>query len=205
MCKMIISKGSSEMVYHHPECRYAKRIYKRNAKKISRYDAEEKGYRSCKCCNNIRFLYQQELDEISRYKEDNQLDVDFMDGEVYVRSDVGCWKIHYRKREQKYILFHRNYVKGRIALEEVEKAPYHRQKDMSESRRIMQYLRYIYEHDKFVQYGPKDYRQMPQKTRKQKYYYQAAKHRQERQSARRVDYLFRLIEQKEGIKQLSVC
>ena len=202
----IMSRQSNSMVYHRPECSYARRIYKRNRIKLSWQDAEWKGYRPCKCCNNMKFLYQLEQDVAEKFcKNQHNMDMDLVGNMVYVRTDVGCWKIHYKKREQKFILFHRNFVKGHIALEDVEKAPYHRQKDMYEAGSILKLLQYIQGHDEFRQFGPADYRQMPQRTRRQRNYYQAAKRIQEKRSARRVDYLFRMIEQKEGIKQLSVC
>lgn len=202
----IMSKQSNSMVYHRPECSYARRIYKRNRIKLSWQDAEWKGYRTCKCCNNMKFLYQLEQDVAEKFcKNQHNMDMDLVGNMVYVRTDVGCWKIHYKKREQKFILFHRNFVKGHIALEDIEKAPYHRQKDMYEAGSILKLLQYIQGHDEFRQFGPADYRQMPQRTRRQRNYYQAAKRIQEKRSARRVDYLFRMIEQKEGIKQLSVC
>ena len=154
----------------------------------------------------MKFLYQLEQDVAEKFcKNQHNMDMDLVGNMVYVRTDVGCWKIHYKNREQKFILFHRNFVKGHIALEDVEKAPYHRQKDMYEAGSILKLLQYIQGHDEFRQFGPADYRQMPQRTRRQRNYYQAAKRIQEKRSARRVDYLFRMIEQKEGIKQLSVC
>ena len=201
----IMSKQSNSMVYHRPECSYAKRIYKRNRIKLSWQDAEWKGYRPCKCCNNMKFLYQLEQDVAEKFcKNQHNMDMDLVGNLIYVRTDVGCWKIHYKTHEQKFILFHRNYVKGHIPLSDVEKVPYHRQKDMYEAGSILKLLRYIQSHDEFRQFGPTDYRQMPQRTRQQRYYYHAAKRRQEKRTARRVDYLFRLIEQKEGIKELSV-
>lgn len=202
----IMSKQSNSMVYHRPECSYARRIYKRNRIKLSWQDAEWKGYRPCKCCNNMCFVYQLEQDVAGKFCQNHHnMDIDLVGNEVYVRTDVGCWKIHYKKHEQKFILFHRNFVKGHIALEDVEKAPYHRQKDMYEAGSVMKLLQYIQGHDEFRQFGPADYRQMPQRTRRQRNYYKSAKRLQEKRDARRVDYLFRLIEQKEGIKQLSVC
>ena len=200
----IMSKQSDSMVYHRPECRYARNIYKRNRMQLSWQDAEWKGYRPCKCCNTMSFVYQLEQDVAEKFCRQHNMDVDYANNMVYVRTDVGCWKIHYKTHEQKFILFHRNYGKGRIALEDVEKAPYHRQKDMYEAGSIMKLLHYIQSHDEFRQFGPADYRQMPQRTRQQRYYYKAAKHRQEKRDAKRLDALFLMIEKQEGMKKLSV-
>lgn len=102
-------------------------------------------------------------------------------------------------------MLHRNYANGRISLEDVEKVPYHRQGDMAEASTIMKYLKYIRAHDDFKQMMPKDYHKMPQSTKRQKAYYKAAKQREVRKSARRVDNLFTMIERKEGIREISFC
>ena len=201
----MISKTSRSMVYHRPECRYAQKMYKRNRVKMDRHVAEKLGYRPCKCCNSMIFRYRLELDDIKRFAKEHNLDVDLKNNEIYARTDVGCWKIHYKKERQIFILFHRNYVKGRISLDEVERVPYHRQRDVAEAGSIIKYLKYRNKHDEFKQNMPADYRQMPQKTRKQREYYRSAKRRAEKRYARRLDSLFFLIEQKEGIKSLSFC
>lgn len=105
----------------------------------------------------------------------------------------------------RFILLHRNYVNGRIALEDAENAPFHRQGDIPGAGSIMKYLKYIKAHDEFKQNKPADYRKMPQDTERQKAYYRAAKKRAERSSAKRLDSLFLLIEKQEGMRQLSCC
>ena len=201
----VISKESKSMVYHRSQCRYVQRIHTNNTLKLKWEDAEWKGYRPCKCCNSAAFIYEVEWGNTKRFSKEHNLDVDLVGDKIYVRTDVGCWKIIYRKAEQKFILFHRNYVNGRIALCDADKAPYHRQKDVSYSVNIGSYLLYIQKHDDFKKNMPADIRQMPQDTRLQKKYYQVAKRREEKRSARRLDRLFLLIERKEGIKQLSFC
>ena len=90
-------------------------------------------------------------------------------------------------------------------MEDVEKAPYHRQGDRADSSTILKYLKYIKAHDEFKQMMPQDYHQTPQSTKQQKAYYRAAKKREVRRSIRRMDKLFAMIERKEGIKELSFC
>lgn len=162
-------------------------------------DAEWKGYRPCKCCDGIEFLYKMEKEGIDRYAEQYNMDVDLKGMKLYVRTDAGRWKIIYKIRDQRFILLHRNYVNGRISLEDAEKVPFHRQGDMLETGSIMKYLKYIREHDEFKLKAPKDYRKMPQNTNKQKLYYRMAKEGAEKSSAKRLDSLFRLIESKEDM------
>jgi hypothetical protein len=168
-------------------------------------EAEWKGYRPCKCCDGAAFLYNLELGNIEGFAEQHNLDVDLLKDKIYVITVVGCWKIVYKRNDQKFILFHRNYVNGRISLADVDNGPYHRQGDMGDSGSIMKYLKYIQKHDEFKQSMPSDPRQMPQDTKLQKAYYQSAKKREARRSARRLDKLFLMVERKEGIKELSFC
>ena len=201
----IMSRESANRVYHRPECRYAGKIRKRNRIQMEWEDAEWKGYRPCKCCGGIDFLYSMEKEMVEQYANQFHMDVDFRDRKIYVRTDAGCWKIIYKIRDQRFILLHRNYVNGRIALEDAENAPFHRQGDIPGAGSIMKYLKYIKAHDEFKQNKPADYRKMPQDTERQKAYYRAAKKRAERSSAKRLDSLFLLIEKQEGMRQLSCC
>ncbi len=201
----MMSRESASMVYHRPECRYARKIYKRNMIQMNWEEAEWKGYHPCKCCDGAEFLYNLELRNIESFSRQHNLDVDLRYGKIYVRTDVGCWKIVYKRSIQRFILLHRNFVNGRISLEEADNAPFHRQGDMAEARSIMKYLKYIKNHDKFKQNMPADYRQMPRNTKRQKAYYQSAKRRAEKRNARQLDNLFAMIERREGIKSLSLC
>lgn len=205
MSMRMISKESTNMVYHRPECRYARKIHKVNRMQMTWEDAEWKGYRPCKCCDGAVFLYSLERDAIENYAEMFRMDVDMKNNKIYIRTNVGCWKIVYIIREQRFILFHKNYVSGRIRLDEVENVSFHRQTDVPEAGSIMKYIKYIRKHDEFKQNLSKDYHQMPRDTKRQKRYYESAKRRAERHSARRVENLFEQIERQEGIKSLSYC
>ncbi|MCM1263583.1 MAG: hypothetical protein NC313_12795 [Butyrivibrio sp.] len=201
----MMSRESANMVYHRPECKYVQKIHRKNRMKMEWEEAEWRGYRPCKCCDNVRFLYHMELENIEYFARQNNIDVDLKNNKIYVRTDVGCWKIVYRKSIQRFILLHRNYVNGRIDLDNVDNAPYHRQGDMAESGSIVKYLKYIKKHDDFKQNLPMDYRQMPQNSRKQKMYYKSAKKRAQKRSSRQLDMLFALVERQENIKEFSFC
>lgn len=201
----MMSKESAVKVYHRPECSHAQRIYKGNRIQMNWEQAEWKGYRPCKCCDGMNFLYKLERDEVQQYAEQFHMQVHLKDNKVYVITDVGCWKIIYKIRDQEYILLHRNYVGEKVRLKNVENAPYHRQQDFPTADSIMKYVKYIKEHDEFKKNAPEDYRLMPKDTKQQKKYYRAARKREERRSARRVAKLFEQIEQQEGIRDLSFC
>lgn len=202
MSMRIMSRESSNMVYHRPECRYVRKIRKKNWIQMSWEDAEWKGYHPCKCCGGIQFLYKMEKESLERYAKQFHIDLDFKDRKIYVRTDEGCWKMIYKIRDQRFILLHRNYVKGRIALKDAERVPFHRQWDVPEAGSIMKYLKYIKAHDEFKRNAPADYRRLPQDTKRQKLYYRTAKKRAEKRSAKRLDSLFLLIEKQAGRKQV---
>lgn len=143
MEKRVISRESKSMVYHRPECRYVRKIYKRNRVQLNWDDAEYRGYHPCKCCDGISYLYNLERVNIERFSNDKDLDVDLYNNKIYIRTDVGCWKIVYRRGIQKFILLHRNYVNGRIRLDEADSVPYHRQGDVPYAGSIIRYLEYI--------------------------------------------------------------
>ena len=79
----IMSRESSNMVYHRPECRYARKIRKKNRIEMDWEDAEWKGYSPCKCCDGIEFLYKLEKEKIERYAGQFNMDVDLKDRKVY--------------------------------------------------------------------------------------------------------------------------
>lgn len=118
---------------------------------------------------------------------------------------MGCLKVIYKRKKRHFILWHRNATDTRISLDEVEKVSYHRQKDMESAESIMEYLQYIQKHDKYKPSMNTDYRKLPRDTKRQKVYYNAAKKREKKRSAKRVERLFSLIEQQEGIRHLSFC
>ena len=166
--------------------------------------AENHGYHPCKCCDEIRFLYSLEEIDVQMYAEKNNMNIDFVNNEIIVRTDAGCWKILYNRNEQKFKLLHRNYVNGRISLNEVNEVPYHRQKDFYYGNSIMKYVRYIKAHDEF-KLNPVEARNMPRSTARQRTYHRSAKKREEKQAARRLDGLFLMIEKNNDIKKLSFC
>ena len=205
MGKRVISMDSKSMVYHRSNCRYAKQIHEKNKVQMKRDDIETYGYRPCKCCSSVRGIFNNEKGNILKFTNQHNMDVDLLDDKLYIRTDVGCWKIRYKPDIDKLVLLHKNYVDGRIDLDEVENGQYHRQVDIFQSDSIMKYINYIYEHDRYKKISINDYRQLPQDTKKQKAHFRSAMKREKRRSARRLDSLFAEIERKEGIKALSFC
>ncbi len=201
--KMIISMNSRAKLYHRAECRYAKQIKIKNRMEISRSQAEELGYFVCPHCDGMRALYSFEKKAIEKYVGKENLFVDMVGDWLYVRTEIGCWKIVYQKKTGKFLLFHKNYIEEGNKLENVEKGAYHRQGDKLFSENILGYLQYIREHDKARKIEMKDYRMLPRETAQQKKYYASARARERRRQTKRVFQLFDLIEQQPGYRELS--
>ncbi len=201
--KRIISMNSRAKLYHRAECRYAKQIKIKNRMEISRSQAEELGYHVCPYCDGMRVLYSFEKMAIEKYTEKENIFVDMVRDWLYVRTEIGCWKIVYQKKSGKFLLFHKNYIEPGNKLENVEKGAYHRQGDKLFSENIFGYLEYITEHDKARKIEMKDYRLLPRETAQQKKYYASARARERRRQTKRVFQLFDLIEQQPGYRELS--
>lgn len=190
-------------IYHKPHCYHAKRIQDKNKIVIDSKAAKFSGYRPCKCCNTMNFSYNDELHSINYYERKKGMQFNFKGGSLYVKTNIGGWKLVYSSKSELFTLFHRNRSKQEIDFNNPENEHYHLQKDQANFVSINKALNYIYEHDK--------YREAEQKGCKfivfsDKKYKQQAEKRERRKQRNRVDYLFRMLEsQNEGYKQLSYC
>lgn len=203
---MIISIHSKSKVFHRPGCRYAESIRDNNALYKNTEWAEIRGYRPCKWCSRMDGRYQIEKKEVGEYLSKYGCVMDKKDHIVYIRSDIGCWKLVYCRKYSDFVLYHRNHAKGIVPITEVEKDNYHKQSDSFEFNSIMGAADYIVKHDnakKILSIG--SYRDLPRATKKQKQYYNAAKKKARRNDIRRIDSLFRQIEEQRAVKQYSFC
>ena len=62
---MVISKKSSQMIYHEEDCPYAKRMDKKYKRNISERRALERGYHACSYCGGLHVFYVQHVNEPS--------------------------------------------------------------------------------------------------------------------------------------------
>lgn len=198
----VISIGMKTKVYHKPSCRYVNRMRYKNQMSISLYEAKMQGLRPCICCNTMEHQYKIADHAIEKYQKKGMQFL-YLDNALYVKSDLGCWKIMYLKEREKLRLFHGNRSNKDINFDLPQYEPYHRQTDKKYADSIEQYLHYIYEHDKYkstvlrgekvTQFSSKKYKKRePRAARKR--------------AIKRVDKLFALLEsQNEDYLRLSVC
>ena len=120
-----------------------------------------------------------------------------------MKSEIGCWKLVYVRREEKIALYHRNATTKELDFEHPQFEAYHRQEDKMFCNTIEGCLDYIYEHDKYkaqVERG-----ETVTRFSSKKYARREAKAQRKRQN-KRLDYLFKVIEgQNTGLKNISYC
>ena len=194
-------------IYHKPGCRYTKQIYNRNKMELLFWEAREYGYRPCKCCNTMVFLYDVEKDSLCRMESEWGLRFQMRDGILYVQTSISCWKLVYSKKEEKIALYHRNSSDKPVDFKKPQYEQYHRQKDCPNGNSTSKMCRYLYEHDR--------YREAQQKgiqlttfvsKRGRKLAERTQRREQQIESRRRLDYLFASIEHtNKGYRELSYC
>ena len=199
----IISLGSNSMIYHKPGCRYVERIQGKNRMALPKIEAKRNGYHVCRYCNSMAHHYRVEQSTLDFYSRCKKMQFNYLDGILYVKSEIGCWKLIYVRKEEKFVLYHRNATDKEVDFEHPQFDKYHRQEDKPYCNSIEGYLDYIYEHDKYkaaIGRGEKVTR-----FSSKKYERHEAKAQRKRQN-NRIDYLFRKLEREnDGFKQLSYC
>ena len=73
----------------------------------------------------------------------------YIKGILYVKTDMGCWKLVYSRGMEQIALYHRNSRQAPLDFKHPEIGRYHQQKDQLYFRNIALALNYIYDHDKF--------------------------------------------------------
>ena len=119
---------------------------------------------------------------------------------------MAAWKIVFFDRKQCYKLFHCPFGGKKMTMEQAKKARYHRQVDAGENSHPAKYLKYIAGHDRAKKIMEQDYHLLPQRSNKEKMYYNQARKREARKSTRQVWNLFAELEaQQKGFQKLSFC
>ena len=97
----------------------------------------------------MKFLYDRDISTLDYYKRKMAMDYKMVDGILYVKTEVSCWKLVYSRREEKIFLYHRNKSSQPLNFDLPQAERYHRQTDVQPSASINKHLRYIYEHDRY--------------------------------------------------------
>lgn len=199
----IVSIGTNSMIYHKPGCRYVQRIKYKNRMSLPKCEAKVEGYRVCRYCNSMHYHYQVERHTLDFYSRCKKMQFNYINGILYVKSEIGCWKLVYFRKEEKIALYHRNATVKPLDFEHPQYEAYHRQEDKPYCNSIEGYLDYIYEHDKYKAAIGRGETVTRFSSKKYARYEAAA---QRKRQNRRVDHLFGMLEsQNTGYKELSFC
>ena len=199
----VLSMDADSRIYHKPNCHYVKMMSPKNRMSLSKADAQKRRYRICKCCNSMTYHYRTEQNTIEYYRKNKKMDFRFIDGALYVKTEIGCWKMVYSKKYEAIMLYHRNTVSEPLDFVHPDNEPYHRQVDALSSNMISGYLNYIYEHDRYkaaMERGEKNFR-----FSSKKYARHEAK-AQRKRAHKRVEQLFMILEKGDSnLLKLSIC
>ncbi len=189
----MISVASRDKIYHRDGCPYIDRIKGKNSLVVLKKEAKKMGYRPCKCCNSADFQYKHEQTVIKKYAKANHMELQRLRNHLFVKTEMGIWKIVYLKDVEKFILYHGNNGSYETPIREADKAYYHRQMDQKEVETVLELLKYIQCHDRYRrQVKEAGGNEMAVKVNKK--YARQRTNRMRRQGMRRMDQLFAMVE-----------
>ncbi len=201
----VISIESADKVYHNKNCQYALRMRKKNKTMVTKQEAKQMGYRPCKCCNSMSYRFKEEGNMAEDFSKKNQMETYFLNSILYVKTEIGLWKIAYSRKNQKCILYHGNFPYKELDICDADTAKYYIQRDSKHANTIMQHLEYILKHDRFrKQVEEAGGNEMAVSMNKK--YAKQRRHRMQRQAYRRLNHIFAVLEQKHAeYVKLSFC
>lgn len=169
--------NKKEKIYHRLDCEccnsidYGDRIYIND----SLFRMYEKGYKPCPICSPLLKQYELEKEEIHKFVLEKGIRIRFRDECLLIDTHISSWKIikgfHGTKS---LILYHENeqlYCKCYNKKGEIIKK-YHNQG--CHYKTIMEYLRYIVNHDEYKDKFNNKYRKTKKSNRTKKYLYKRA-------------------------------
>ena len=164
---------------------------------ISSEQASKRKLCACQYCCGLRGIMRVYKDILAKWetKYDISITYDKNSDRIYVKTDIGFWRIYLRNDDNQYLLFHRNKYDSSIPYEVAISGNYHRQKDVKATQSLQKIIEYIAAHDKAKMIIADDYHNLPRKTKRQKKYYKIAKKKAARKQAKRMDMLFAKVEQ----------
>lgn len=206
---MVASRAieKKQRIYHRCGCMYAQRIKPEHRKELDSKKVLMLHYRECKYCGGLAGDVRAHRKTIDTWTQKNNMIFTYhgKTQTLYMRTEIGCWKIFRKEELGQYLLYHRNFYDKGMRFKEAANGEYHRQRDVKATASLDKLVEYIIAHDRAKLTIMDDYRKLPRSTKQQEKYYNAAKKRNERRRAERLDNLFFMIECKEGIRKLSYC
>ena len=205
---VMMSTTSRNKVFHLAGCPYENRIRYVNREDVNLREAVHMGYRPCRYCStmkgydHIRKPFMKQMSKLYG----TQFTLVRSTDTLYIRTDAGFWKM-YTKGDMQYRLYHLNAFDESLTTEQMMHGRYHPQKDVKMSAAPNSIIQYIIKHDEAKKIIEVDYRNLPQKTRKEKKYYEKARMRDGRRKKRQLYNLLDCISRGEtpANKWVSIC
>lgn len=147
--------------------------------------------------------YRKQALQIEKYAAAKEIQIEFDDKDLYILTDIAAWKIAYGYHFDWYKLLHCPFVGRSLTMEEAKTAHYHVQTDVPRNQSPYKHLQYIVKHDAAKKIEQIDYKNLPQKTKKQKKYYRQAENRAKRKSINNVLNIFAELEAKGELSRVS--
>lgn len=117
---------------------------------------------------DVRLQYRKQALQIEKYATEKEIQIEFDDTDLYILTNIAAWKIAYGYHFDWYKLLHCPFAGRSLTMEEAKTAHYHVQADVPRNQSPYKYLQYIVKHDAAKKIEQIDYKNLPQKTKKQK-------------------------------------
>lgn len=201
----VIVSRQQKKIFHNYKCYYVKNIKKKNKIQMSIDSALDRGYCPCKVCQGISgwIMWHPELKD---QNDSDYLKISLSKDKktMFIRTEMGFWKIYLNKKTFLFELWHLNQFKKNKPDSYLTGQKFHRQTDATPSQNLDSLLDYVEKHDKAKKIIQNDYKKLPNKTKREKYYYRCAKNREAERRGRRVDKLFKKLD-RDRKKQMAIA
>ena len=202
------NRPKKKMIFHKSRCFYINRISNNNYKIFDKYYVRNHKYHTCKYCDgfagDMRIYkgYMEEKSKSGKIKFYPNYDKEIL----FVETSVGLWKLYRDPETCSYALYHHNYFKQGISVEDAMAGRhFHRQTDVKETENLEKIIDYVIAHDKAKEIIADDYRKLPKTSKQQKKYYRSAQKKDRKQKVKKVYQLFTMLESENGsLKALSI-
>lgn len=202
MLSRVISLISKQRVYHKDGCPYVSKISDKFKKFVDVEKREFKKYRPCKYCGGMRGYARIFHKRPSRRKYEKGINCWYDDrtGYIFMKTNIGFWKVYWKPSTSRLLLFHRNGENENKSNRELMNGKFHRQTDVGPTDNFDSLVSYISSHDRNKEIASKDYRRLPRKTKQQKRIYNHYRKKANRNYRKHMDKLFESIAKEKARK-----
>ena len=102
---MIAQMSSKSRIYHRPGCRFINRIVEKSLISFDMDDGRIKYLKPCKCCCNIKFLYNEYRENLKDVFRDLPIWTELKDDYIEVHTDWYNWRIGLSESSQEIRLY----------------------------------------------------------------------------------------------------